>query len=54
MVTKIWYQVFILAFVDQIDLCELFIYTFADISYIALKMIFLGKFTGGSMILLPW
>ena len=52
------YYFLLIAFVDQImiilNLCELLIYIFAESRYIALKKIFLGKFTDGSIILLPW
>ena len=33
---------------------ELLIYTFAEESSFALKMLFLCKFTDGSMLSLPW
>ena len=52
------YYFLFIEFVDQIwiilNLCKLLICTFAQSRYIALKMTFLGKFTDGLMILLPW
>ena len=52
------YYLLFIAFVDQIwvilNLCELLMCTFAESRRIALKMTYLGKFTDGSMILLPW
>ena len=51
------YYFLLVAFVVQItiilNLCELMIYIFAESRYIALENIFLGKFTDGSIILLP-
>ena len=52
------YYLLFQTFVDQIwvilNLCKLLICTLAESRYTALKMTFLGKFTDGLMILLPW